>query len=205
MRGLKAVLVFCFALALTHSVYADDRAKNDNPSAFTYAYRGLLAGALVGLSAGYLGARSDGFERNDWKPMAYGVGFGALGGTAVGLTLGLVDLRPNSKDIANVALKDTICAGALGTLVGAIGGGLVAIGSNDAEHVALGAAIGTLSGAATGLTVGVIRGHFHAKRAAAKEKEKPKEKSALHLEPSWSTLADTHGRRTWLMGASGRF
>lgn len=198
MRGLSWVLVLCSACVLTGTARAAEPGRSDTPSAFTYAYRGLLAGSLVGLSAGYLGARGNGFERNDWKPVAYGVGFGALGGVAMGLTLGLVDLRPDSKDIANIALKDTICAGALGMLVGAIVGGLVAIESRDAEHVALGAAIGTLSGVGTGLVVGVVRGHYQAKRAAEKQK------TAVRLAPSWSRLAHAQGS-TWVVGASGRF
>jgi hypothetical protein len=199
MRGLGTALVFCITIALTSSAQAADPAPKDSPSAFNYAFRGLLAGSLVGLSAGYLGARRDGFESGDWKPVVYGVGFGALGGAAVGLTLGLVDLRERSRDTAEVALKDTVYAGALGTVAGAIVGGLVALNSDNAEHVGLGAAIGTLAGVGAGLTVGVIRGHVAAKRAA--DRKAPERK----VEPTIATQADARGQRMWMLGATGRF
>jgi hypothetical protein len=140
---------------------------------------------------------------------------------AVGLTLGLVDLREGSRDTAAVALKDTVYGGALGTVVGAIIGGLVAIGNGQAERVGLGAAIGTLAGVGTGLTIGVIRGHVAAKRAArrrpgAETTTEPKDDAGpgaggsereqkLEVKPTVTTQTDAQGRRVWMLGASGRF
>ena len=65
----------------------------ERPSVFTYAGRGFLVGAMVGVSAGYLSARSGGWDRDgDWQPLVYGTGIGALaGGYGHGVTVGDFD------------------------------------------------------------------------------------------------------------------
>ena len=76
-----------------------------SPSVFSYGWRGLAVGGLFGLSLGYVVARDDGFESDDWKPVAYGLGIGALGGMAIGLTLGFVDLEDDRPGMGNIALR----------------------------------------------------------------------------------------------------
>jgi hypothetical protein len=128
------------------------------PSVFTYGYRGLLTGGLVGLSAGYLVARRDGFERDDYRPLVLGGGIGALSGAALGLTLGFVDLADDRPGMGSIALRDTLYGAGFGALLGAITGGLVIIRTREAEHLLFGASIGTLAGAALGLGIGLIEG-----------------------------------------------
>ena len=41
-------------------------------------------GALVGVSGGYLAARSHGWESDDWRPRVLGAGIGALSGVSDG-------------------------------------------------------------------------------------------------------------------------
>lgn len=129
-----------------------------SPSVFTYGWRGLLVGGLAGLSLGYIIARDDGFESDDWKPVVYGLGIGALSGGAIGLTLGFVDLDDDRPGMGNIALRDMLYGAIFGMAVGGIVGALVVISSEDAEHIVFGAALGTLSGTLVGLVVGIIEG-----------------------------------------------
>ncbi|MFT3921642.1 MAG: hypothetical protein QM778_03820 [Myxococcales bacterium] len=204
MRAGWVALVFCITLGVATRAQAGDffgLRSDDAPSLSGDGYRGLLAGSLVGLSGGYVAARRHGFDSSDWKPMVYGLGFGALGGLAVGLTLGAFEIRDPSRKIANLTLREMVCAGALGTLTGAIVGGLVAIGSREPEHILFGAAIGTLGGVGTGLVVGVVQGSFAAKKAA-RQNEHARRPS---IGPSWAMVADAQHRRVLMVGAEGRF
>jgi hypothetical protein len=128
------------------------------PSVFTYGYRGLFTGGLVGLSAGYLVARNDGFSDDDWRPLVLGSGIGALSGSVLGLTLGFVDLSDDQPGRASIALRDTLYGAGFGALLGGITGGLVIIRTHDAEHLLFGAALGTLAGSGLGLVIGLIEG-----------------------------------------------
>src|SRR3954447_229375 len=47
------------------------------PSTFTYGFHGFLLGAGVGVGVGYLAGRSDGWQNDDWRSLAYGAGVGA--------------------------------------------------------------------------------------------------------------------------------
>jgi hypothetical protein len=129
-----------------------------SPSVFTYGFRGFAIGALAGTATGYVIARDDGFASDDWKPVVYGLGIGALGGAAIGLTLGFIDLEDDRPGMGNIALRDMLYGAVFGLVAGAIVGGLVAIGEEDAELVLFGAALGTFGGTLVGLVVGIIEG-----------------------------------------------
>jgi hypothetical protein len=129
------------------------------PSVFTYAGRGFLMGGMLGMSTGYLFARSGGWEDDDWKPLTYGTGIGALAGGVLGLTLGIVDMNKNTPGYGAVILRDTVYGTGFGAVAGGIVGGLALISTGDSEHILLGAAVGALVGAAAGVVLGVVEGN----------------------------------------------
>lgn len=133
-------------------------ASQYSPSVFTYGWRGLAIGGLAGLSLGYVIARDGGFASDDWKPVVYGLGIGALSGGALGLTLGFIDLADDRPGMGNIVLRDMLYGALFGAAAGAIVGALVAIGSEEPEHILFGGALGTLSGTLVGLAIGIIEG-----------------------------------------------
>jgi hypothetical protein len=163
------------------------------PSVFAHVGRGFLTGTFVGVGGAYLVARRDGIEGDDWRTFVFGTGIGALTGSALGLGLGFFDLnaRPGT---ASVALRDTMYGAGLGVLIGATAGSLAAVRTTDAEHIALGAAIGTVSGAALGLAIGLIEG-------PALERKQPSRKRVLVI----GAAQDLRGSVVWTPAVSGTF
>lgn len=137
-------------------VYRAVRTRPERPSVFTYSYQGFIAGALAGLGAGYLVARPDGVQGDDWRALAFGSGVGALTGASLGITLGLLD-HAGARSGYYVA-RDMSYGVGIGVLLGATAGGLSAILSDDAEHLLLGSAIGSLVGVGLGIVTGVLEG-----------------------------------------------
>lgn len=196
-------LVFaCFAPASTAQAAGYYGPNPDAaPSVFTYGFRGLTLGALVGVSGGYIVARQDGWEGEDWKPIAYGIGIGALSGGVLGLTLGFVDLADDQPGMGNIALRDMVYGAGFGAIAGAITGALVVIKSHDGEHILFGAAIGTLAGTALGLAVGIFEG----RRITTSPQHRYSGKNERKLDLAFSSTRDQHGQLVWLPGLSGRF
>jgi len=165
-----------------------------SPSVFTYGWRGLLVGGLAGLSLGYLIARDDGFESDDWKPVVYGLGIGSLVGGATGLTLGFIDLDDDRPGMGNIALRDMLYGAVFGMAVGGIVGALVLISSEDPEHILFGAALGTLTGTLAGLVVGIIEGR--------RIVDSPQHRyPGRGLGPSFALTRDSGGNLTPVVGA----
>jgi len=129
-----AVLVATFVIC---GLTATARAEDERPGVFTYAYQGLVVGGGTGLAAGYLVAREGGLHSSDWKPMVYGVGIGALVGSGIGLTLGIVDATNNQPGRTHYILRDMAYGVGFGATVGAIAGGLAAISTKKPEHILL--------------------------------------------------------------------
>jgi hypothetical protein len=131
-------------------------AEVDGPSIFRYGFDGILLGGGAGVAGGYLAARAGGWQTDDWKPLAYGAGIGALAGGALGLSLGVADTVNATSGRGSVILRDGSLGMGFGGVAGAIVGGLGAIGSRRAEHILLGGAIGALAGTGVGLVLGVV-------------------------------------------------
>jgi hypothetical protein len=155
-----AVHILCVAalvLCLRSSVQA---AETQPPTVFDGAYQGLLVGALAGGATGYMFSRSDTWKTsNGWKPLVYGAGIGALAGSAIGLTLGIVDLSQRKPGRNGYVMRDGLYGAGLGAVLGLIAGGLAALSSKKGEHVLLGGSIGVLSGTCLGMGVGFFDGY----------------------------------------------
>ncbi len=156
-------LLCCAFLVLTpDTASAQRRGFGPNPerapSVFAYGFRGLLIGAPVGLSAGYLLTRDDDWGTEDWKDVGIGVGIGAVGGAVGGLGVGFYDLYDNRPGVGMVVLRDTWYGTLLGASVGLIIGSIYWIESGDAENVLVGGAWGTVIGAPVGTIIGFIEG-----------------------------------------------
>ena len=130
------------------------------PTVFDGAYQGLLVGALAGGATGYLFARSDTWKvSGGWKPLVYGVGIGAITGSVLGLTLGIVDMAQRKPGRNGYVMRDGLYGAGLGAVLGGIAGVLGAISSKKGEHILLGGSIGVLAGTCGGMAVGFVEGY----------------------------------------------
>ena len=152
-RLLPTIALLAFAAAPARA------AEKQAPTVFDGAYQGLLVGGTAGAATGYLFARRGGWKSDDWKPLAYGAGVGALAGSAVGLTLGIVDAAQGRPGRSGFVMRDGLYGAGLGAVLGGIAGGLAALSSKKAEHVLLGGSIGVLSGTVLGMGVGFVEGY----------------------------------------------
>jgi hypothetical protein len=157
---MRRLLVGCLLVVVALSARRSQAAELPPPTVFDGAYQGLLVGATAGVATGYLFARRDGWNGwSDGKDLLYGAGIGALGGAAIGLTLGIIDMSQSRPGRNGYVMRDGLYGALLGGVLGGITGGLVALSSNKGEHVLLGGSIGVLSGTCLGLTVGFIEGY----------------------------------------------
>ena len=136
------------------TAHAGDQA----PTIFDNAYQGLLVGGLAGTATGYFFARQDGWKSSDWKPLVLGAGIGAIAGSAIGLTLGIVDMAQDKPHRHGYVMRDGLLGAGFGAVVGGLAGGLAAISTKHGENILLGSSIGVLSGTVLGMTLGIIEG-----------------------------------------------
>ena len=131
--------------------------EDEPPSVIKYGTNGFMTGAQIGLASGYLATGRE-YESREWRKLVFGTGVGAIAGTGIGLTLGLLDVGGPAPGTGWLALRDTGYGIGLGVLVGTATGALFLINSGRPKNLLTGAAIGGLIGAATGAVVGVIEG-----------------------------------------------
>jgi hypothetical protein len=160
------------------------------PSIFVHGFDGFLLGAGAGLGAGYLAARSGGWQGDDWRPLVTGAGFGALAGGALGLTLGITDMVDDTEGRGFLVMRDGSLGLGFGAVTGAIVGGLGAVASKDAEHLLLGSAIGGLVGTGAGVVLGIVEGQRMRQRRVA-----------MALAP----VAPARGALVWIPALVGRY
>lgn len=147
-------------VALLACLSGSAKADTNPPTVFDGAYQGLLVGATAGVATGYLFARRGGWKSSDdWKPLVYGAGIGALSGAAIGLTLGIVDMAQRNPGRNGYVMRDGLYGAGLGAVLGGIAGGLAAISSKKGEHVLLGGSIGVLAGTCLGMGMGFVEGY----------------------------------------------
>jgi hypothetical protein len=156
-RCLHFLVVCALVLGIARTARASELPP---PTVFDGAYQGLLVGALAGGATGYLFARSDTWNTSGgWKPLAYGAGIGAITGSVIGLTLGIVDMAQRKPGRNGYVMRDGLYGAGLGAVLGGIAGGLGALASKKAEYILLGTSIGVLSGTCGGMAVGFIEGY----------------------------------------------
>jgi hypothetical protein len=189
-------LSLSIAALLTCGLAGTARADSDKPTVFTLAYEGLMVGAGAGLAGGYLVAREDGLHTSDWKPLVYGLGIGALVGSGIGLTLGIVDVAQDTPGRTRHVLRDMLYGEAFGATAGAIAGGLTALSTKKPEHILLGASIGVLSGAALGAVFGFFEGG-HVRPHSAPDADR----ISLSVVP----VVEAGGKLAYLPALSGRY
>jgi hypothetical protein len=191
--GLSVLLAAVVTCSLAGTARADDK----GPGVFTFAFQGLAVGSVAGLAAGYLVARDDGWQTSkDWKPLVYGIGIGALVGSGIGLTLGIVDVAQDTPGRTRHVLRDMLYGEGFGATAGAIAGGLTALSTKKPEHILLGASIGVLSGAVLGAVFGFFEGgHAPAHSAVGNDR------FALSVVP----VIEAGGKLAYLPALSGRY
>jgi hypothetical protein len=185
--------------ALPHPAHGQE-VQPEKASVFTYAGRGFLVGSMMGLSAGYLTARSGGFDRDsDWQPLVYGTGIGALAGGALGLSLGIVDMSRNTPGYGAVILRDTVYGTAFGAAAGGIVGTLALVSTKKGEHVLLGAAVGALAGAVAGVALGIVEGN----RAVGKTRAPDPQQAGFGV--TLAAARGLDGHTVWMPTFSGPY
>jgi hypothetical protein len=195
---MKNLLCSCIVAVLVTCAFAGQARAENRPTVFTFAYQGLAVGAGAGLATGYLFAREDGWKSSeDWKPLVYGTGIGALVGSGIGLTVGIIDVAQDKPGRTRYVLKDMALGMGFGITVGGIAGGLAALSTKDAEHILLGASIGALSGA----VLGGVFGFFEGGRARSAGLDSDNRRFALSVVP----VVEASGKLAYLPSLSGRY
>jgi hypothetical protein len=158
-RCLWVAVAAALALCLPRPARAGDLPP---PTVFDGAYQGLLVGALAGTATGYIIARDDMFpdyHAGSWKPLIYGAGIGAIAGSVLGLTLGIVDMAQRIPHRNAYVMRDGLYGAGLGAVLGGIAGTLAALSTGHKENILLGGAIGVLVGTCGGMAVGFVEGY----------------------------------------------
>lgn len=159
MQRAIRILVAAAVLLVARPGQAQPQEPLYTPSIFTYGFHGFALGSVAGLGAGYLAARSGGWNKDDWQPLAYGAGIGALAGGTLGLSLGITDMVNETPGRGYFILRDGGYGLGFGVATGAIAGGIAAISTKKAEHILFGACIGALAGTGVGIVLGIIEGN----------------------------------------------
>jgi hypothetical protein len=195
-RGMKRVLPLALgAIIIAFSPAAARAGEPSPPSVFVYTSNGFVLGGMIGLSAGYLVARDNGFDDDDWRAVILGSGIGAVAGGTLGLTLGIVDMARETPGYGGYVLRDTLDGTAFGAVVGALVGTMAWASTKNTEHIAFGAAIGTLAGAGLGIALGAIEG----------SRSGSSRRSALPLTLALGAAPAARGGAVWMPGLAGAF
>jgi hypothetical protein len=194
MRRAICPLVATIVLGLARPGLAQPREPAYTPSIFGYGFHGFFLGGMAGLGGGYIVARSGGWHQDDWQPLAYGAGIGALAGGALGLGLGITDMVSETPGRGYFVLRDGGYGLGFGAATGAIAGGIAAVSTKKPENILFGAAIGGLVGTGVGVVLGAIEGNRAWRRHAGTA-------MTITLAPA----AQSDGRLAWVPALVGRY
>jgi len=192
MRRAICLLVAATVLSFARPSQAQPQEPLYTPSIFVYGFHGFFLGGMAGLGAGYIAARSGGWHKDDWQPLAYGAGIGALAGGTLGLSLGITDMVNETPGRGYFILRDGGYGLGFGAVTGAIAGGLAAVSTKHAENIAFGASIGALVGTGVGVILGVVEGNRAWRRHRG---------VAMTITPMMLST----GELAWMPAAVGRF
>jgi hypothetical protein len=182
--SISILLTIIGGLVLARPARADQLPP---PTVFDGAYQGLLVGAIAGSATGYMFARSETWDKTGgWKPVVYGLGIGAISGSVLGLTLGIVDMAQQRPHRNAYVMRDGLYGAGLGALLGGIAGGMAAIYAKEGEYALFGASIGVLTGTVGGMAVGFAEGY-------------------RKYSASLAAIEQADGRLTFVPAVSGRF
>jgi hypothetical protein len=192
MRRAMCLLVAATLLIVARPAQAQPREPLYTPSIFVYGFHGFFLGGMAGVGAGYIAARAGGWHKDDWQPMAYGAGIGALAGGALGLSLGITDMVNETPGRGYFVLRDGGYGLGFGIATGAICGGLAAVSTKRPENILFGASIGALVGTGVGVILGVVEGNRAWRRHTG---------MAMTVAPA----RQSNGQLTWMPALVGRY
>jgi hypothetical protein len=192
MRRAICLLAAVLLLSLARPAQAQPREPLYTPSIFVYGFHGFLLGGMAGIGAGYIAGRAGGWHKDDWQPVAYGAGIGALAGGTLGLSLGITDMVNETPGRGFFILRDGAYGLGFGAVTGAIAGGLAAVSTKKPENIAFGASIGALVGTGVGVILGVVEGNRAWRRHTT---------VALTLAPA----PQSNGQLAWVPALVGRY
>jgi hypothetical protein len=172
-------------------------AEDEPPSVIKYGVNGFWTGAQIGLATGYLATGHE-YESREWRKLVFGAGVGALAGTGIGITLGIVDMGAAPPGTGWLVLRDTGYGIGLGVLVGTATGALFLLDGGRAKNLVTGAAVGTLIGAGAGAVLGVIQG-------ASLHRERPVPATASSRVTLHFGVTSSPDSAAWLPTLSGSF
>ncbi len=127
------------------------------PSVIYYGKMGCLIGMLAGVSTGYLVImdRDDSKEENSKTGVRH-MSYGAIGGTVLGLGIGLYEISRSRSGTGAVVLRDMKLGSLMGMTIGLFSGFISYSTSDDWDDVGMGVAWGNLGGILLGGVLGFI-------------------------------------------------
>lgn len=145
------------SVALSAGVFAaaGRASAEEPPAAVAYGFDGFWTGAQIGLATGYLATGPE-YESHEWRKLMWGAGIGALAGTGIGITLGILDVGSAPPHTGHLILRDVGYGLGLGAIVGAAVGGLVWADGGRPKNLLTGAAVGAVAGAGAGVVFGLL-------------------------------------------------
>jgi hypothetical protein len=194
MRRAIGLLLAVIVLAPARPGSAQPRESVYTPSVFAYGFHGFFLGGMAGLGGGYIAARSGGWHHDDWQPLAYGAGIGALAGGALGLGLGITDMVNETPGRGYFILRDGGYGLGFGVATGAIAGGIAAVSTKKPENILFGASIGGLVGTGVGVVLGIIEGNRAWRR-----------RSGVAMTMTIAAAEQSNRQLAWLPALVGRY
>jgi hypothetical protein len=126
----------------------------DADSLLDYSFKGLTLGLELGLSISYL-ATGPKWEEDEWKPVVFGMGIGALAGVGTGILLAVID-KSSGGSGGFYLIRAAGYGALLGGVMGAALGVLFWVNDGSSKDVLRSAAWGAIVGTGGGLIYGMI-------------------------------------------------